>query len=333
MESISTVPVAAKTKLTFAYDWQGRRIEKKVYTWDAGTNACDTLATDTRFVYDSWNLIAEMDATNTVTRSYFWGQDLSGSLQGAGGVGGLVSVTTSGATAGTYLPAYDANGDVLGLVNSQGGTTATYEYGPFGEVVRASGVMAEANPFQFSTHYTDQETGLVYAKRRYYNPSTGRFVSRDPKGERRGVNLLAYCQNNSISECDPLGLGSWNITIKNPGGIALGGLIEPPVILASYTMDKKDGCCTSFTINRSATTSFLGWPFSNPHDTNPNLPVTPGNAYQPGRSDADQPGPALWPMTFHFQWAAICTAGPRAGHVLSTTSRDYTLWLNKGKFQ
>jgi RHS repeat-associated protein len=73
--------------------------------------------------------------------------------------------------------------------------------------------MAGLNPFQFSTHYTDQETGLVYAKRRYYNPSTGRFVSRDPKGEGAGMNLLAYCRNNPISKYDPFGL--WSKTVTN----------------------------------------------------------------------------------------------------------------------
>ena len=37
-----------------------------------------------------------------------------------------------------------------------------YEYGPFGEVIRATGPMAKANPFRFSTKYQDDETDLLY---------------------------------------------------------------------------------------------------------------------------------------------------------------------------
>ena len=46
-----------------------------------------------KFVYDGWNLMAELNATNNaVIRSFMWGLDLSGSPQGAGGVGGLLEV-------------------------------------------------------------------------------------------------------------------------------------------------------------------------------------------------------------------------------------------------
>ncbi|HRT58999.1 MAG TPA: RHS repeat-associated core domain-containing protein, partial [Candidatus Paceibacterota bacterium] len=58
-----------------------------------------------------------------------------------------------------------------------------YRYGPFGELIRATGPMAKANPFRFSTRYQDEETGLVYYGYRYYDPGTGRWVSRDPLGE------------------------------------------------------------------------------------------------------------------------------------------------------
>ncbi|MDB6150627.1 MAG: hypothetical protein JWQ44_2075 [Chthoniobacter sp.] len=68
--------------------------------------------------------------------------------------------------------------------------------------------MATANPFQFSTHYTDEQTGLVYAKQRYYLPTTGRWLSRDPIGERGSLNLYGYVSNNSINLFDPFGLAS-----------------------------------------------------------------------------------------------------------------------------
>ncbi len=56
--------------------------------------------------------------------------------------------------------------------------------GPFGELLRATGPMAKANPFRFSTKYQDDESDLLYYGLRYYNPSTGRWNSRDPLGDR-----------------------------------------------------------------------------------------------------------------------------------------------------
>lgn len=57
---------------------------------------------------------------------------------------------------------------------------AKYKYGPFGEVIRATGPVAKANPFRFSTKYQDDETDLLYYGYRYYNASTGRWITRDP---------------------------------------------------------------------------------------------------------------------------------------------------------
>jgi hypothetical protein len=42
-----------------------------------------------------------------------------------------------------------------------------YKYGPFGELIRASGPIAKLNPFRFSTKYEDDETDLVYYGSRY----------------------------------------------------------------------------------------------------------------------------------------------------------------------
>ncbi len=64
-----------------------------------------------------------------------------------------------------HFPAYDLNGNVMGLVNATNGNiSAKYEYGPFGEVFCSVGDMAKVNPFQFLTKYTDNETDLVYSR-------------------------------------------------------------------------------------------------------------------------------------------------------------------------
>jgi RHS repeat-associated protein len=209
MQSIASVPAAAKQKLTFGYSAEGRRIAKSLFGWNTQTQSY-ALASETLFVYDGWNLIAEMNSADMPIRTYLWGQDVSGSLQGAGGVGGLVAMATTGANAGSYLYAYDANGNILGLADAEANSAATYEYGPFGEVVRSSGPMAGLNPFQFSTKYTDAETGFDYYGYRYYNPSTGRWLSRDPKKERAGLNLYGFVKNDGINRLDKLGLSTYS---------------------------------------------------------------------------------------------------------------------------
>ncbi|MDD4406312.1 MAG: RHS repeat-associated core domain-containing protein [Parabacteroides sp.] len=199
------VSTSLTKRLAFEYDSQGRRIAKKVWNNTAGTG---TPATYLKYLYDGWNLIAELNgnsATNSLVRSYTWGLDASGSMQGAGGVGGLLMVNAG--TNGVHFPAYDLNGNVMGLVNATNGIiSAKYEYGPFGEVFCSVGDMAKVNPFQFSTKYTDTETDLVYYGYRYYSPALGRWLSRDPIEERGGLNLYAFVNNDPVNKWDKLGL-------------------------------------------------------------------------------------------------------------------------------
>ena len=151
--------------------------------------------------------MAEYDGNNALVRSYTWGLDLSGSMQGAGGVGGLLSLTVhSGSSAGTYFYCYDGNGNVAGLISAADGTLAAcYEYGPFHELIRATGPLAKENPFLAATKFYDWESDLYYYGYRYYNPSTGRWLSRDPIGEAGGFHLYAFCDNNAIRYIDAYG--------------------------------------------------------------------------------------------------------------------------------
>jgi RHS repeat-associated protein len=202
MEARPNVPAEARLRLEFAYDWAGRRIEKKVYAWNTGAGGYQ-LQSVARFVYDGWNLLAELDGAGAPVRSYVWGQDLSGSLADAGGVGGLLLVRQG---ADAYHVGYDGSGNATTLVNAAtGAISASYEYDPFGNTLKAVGDFAAANPFRFSTKYADAETGLVYYGFRYYQPQTGRWLSRDPLGEEGGVNLYGFVSNNPVSLVDPLG--------------------------------------------------------------------------------------------------------------------------------
>jgi RHS repeat-associated protein len=105
--------------------------------------------------------------------------DLSGSVQGAGGVGGLLSVADG--TAG-YYPTYDGNGNVSEYLASDGTVVAHYEYDPFGRQIASASGGSKVNDFdhRFSTKPMDTTTGLYYYGYRQLNPLTGRWVSRDP---------------------------------------------------------------------------------------------------------------------------------------------------------
>lgn len=205
-------PTSGDKKVFNTYDAQSRRVRRQVSTYSSGVWS---LTSDEKFVYDGWNVVAVLNAGNgdTLLRTYTWGKDLSGSVQGAGGVGGLLAVQDGAAI---YHYTYDANGNVSELLGSAGSVVAHYEYTPFGDAFVASGVYASINEYRFSTKPLDAVGGLYYYGFRYYNPSTGRWPNRDPIGERGGVNLCAMVANNLVSRIDPLGLQ----TIISPPGAA-----------------------------------------------------------------------------------------------------------------
>jgi RHS repeat-associated protein len=206
MKSLSTTPSASWFSLQFGYDYKSRRVSKVVSNWI--TSAWSLVSTN-RFAYDGWNPIARLDASQLL-QSYLWGSDLSGGMQGAGGVGGLLALVDN--TNGANFVAFDGNGNVKSLVRAGNGTvSANYEYGPFGEVIRATGPMARVNPFRWSTQNQDDETDLVMYPARPYSPSTGRWLSRDPIQEQGGLNLYGFVGNNPISRFDVLGLWWSNI--------------------------------------------------------------------------------------------------------------------------
>jgi len=240
MLPLTNDPAASKRRLTFGYDFEGRRMSKQVENWDTNTSSWGTVLSK-KYAYDGWNLLAELNGTNNVVIcDYMWGTDLSGTPQGAGGVGGLLEATFAGVSATNCYVAFDGNGNVGGLVDAADGTTvARYEYGPFGELLRSSGVLARTNPFQFSTKYEDGESDLLYYGFRYYNANTGRWLNSDPYGEAGGLNLMDFVADDPINVIDYLGL---KLTKDGGAQEILGGLAN-----LQAACDKGCGffhCCT-----------------------------------------------------------------------------------------
>jgi len=202
--SLSSTPSATRLKLDFEYDAKGRRIQKVASTWNGSSYVAQST---NRFLYDGWNLLAELNNVNALVRSYVWGLDLSGSEQGAGGVGGLLNVAYYGTQTTNGFAAFDGNGNVAALVNAaDGNAVANYEYDPFGQTIRATGLMARYNPFRFSTKYQEDESDFAYYGYRHLNPSTGRWLNRDPIGEQGGKNVYQLVKSNPVNLFDGLGL-------------------------------------------------------------------------------------------------------------------------------
>jgi RHS repeat-associated protein len=89
------------------------------------------------------------------------------------------------------------------------------QYDPFGNLTVDEYMNADEFPYRFSTKPQDLVTGLYYYGYRYYDPLTGRWPSRDPIGERGGVNLYGFVGNSAASYCDKN--GQYTLVNKNLG--------------------------------------------------------------------------------------------------------------------
>jgi YD repeat-containing protein len=103
------------TVVSNSYDYMSRRVAKTVN------------GSARQFLYDGWAMVQE--SAGAQTNSYVYGLDLSGSIQGAGTIGGLLSANLNGMQAFYF---FDANGNVSDLVASHGTNLAHYEFDPYG---------------------------------------------------------------------------------------------------------------------------------------------------------------------------------------------------------
>ena len=115
-----------------------------------------------------------------------------------------------------YYYEKDLQGNIVGIVNSEGTEIVKYEYvdawGSFNEsyLTDEGRVVASLNSFTYRGYYYDKESGLYYPINRYYDPVTGRFISPDDVGYLDfesffGTNRYAYCLDNPVMCVDPEG--------------------------------------------------------------------------------------------------------------------------------
>jgi RHS repeat-associated protein len=196
---LTNVTVTNAWKVEFAYDGLGRRRIERDYTWSA---KIWSKTNETRYLLDGYMVVQERDTNNAVQVTYTRGLDLSESLQGAGGIGGLLARTD--ANGSTFYHA-DGGGNITSLMDGNQNVVARYLYDPFGRLLGQWGAMAPVNRMGFSSMLTDPSGGVHFSYRDY-DTVLQRFRTRDPIGEAGGINLYGIVGNSLLNRTDPLGL-------------------------------------------------------------------------------------------------------------------------------
>ncbi len=158
------------TTASYTYDTSGRRSSKTVN------------GVVTNHIWDGDRIVYETKGNGNSKAVYYWGRD-------------IIAQRTNSVTE-YYL--YDEKNTIIGGVN----LTDTAKYSAFGE--RRTADPFVYNPFGYTGEYTDKESGLIYLRNRYYDPSLGRFITEDPAKD--GLNWYAYCENNPVMFVDRTGL-------------------------------------------------------------------------------------------------------------------------------
>ncbi len=165
--------------ITYKYNGDGLRTSKT------------TNGNTTNHIWDGSNIVIETDGAGTITNKYLRGINL---------IASDIDGTTN-----YYL--YNGHGDVVQLTQTNGTITKNYDYDAFG--IEKDIDQNDTNPFRYCGEYYDTETGTIYLRARYYNPSVGRFISEDSylgnNEDPLSLNLYTYCYNNPVNLFDPSG--------------------------------------------------------------------------------------------------------------------------------
>jgi RHS repeat-associated protein len=102
---------------------------------------------------------------------------------------------------------YDGFGTVRQLTNTAGAVTDTFEYDAFGNAITHTGTTP--NNYLYRGEQFDPDLGFYYLRARYYNPQTGRFMSRDPEDgnpvDPATLHKYLYADGDPVNGIDPLG--------------------------------------------------------------------------------------------------------------------------------
>ena len=172
---------------TYAYDPFGRRLSKERQDKLAWTS---TDPKRTHFVWDGSRLLQEYTYKGSYTYIYT-DQD---------SYEPLAQIFDNAKDGKQYLSYFhtDQIGIPKEMTDIHGNLLWYGEYTAWGRLKKDGRVYRNAHqPFRLQNQYFDEETGLHYNLKRYYEPEAGRFVNQDPIGLLGGDNLYWFAPNTS----------------------------------------------------------------------------------------------------------------------------------------
>jgi len=183
MSIVYTSGTYSGTHTEFTYDGLGRRV--KIVERSGTIVGSGTITNTKQFVWVPGRMAEERDASGTnVTKRFFaQGEQVAGA---------------------NYYYTRDHLGSVREMVNNSGTIVARYDYDPFGRKTYVQGTMS--SDFQYAGMYLHATSVLNLTFFRAYDANSAKWLSRDPSGERGGINLYAYVANNTVNLTDILGL-------------------------------------------------------------------------------------------------------------------------------
>lgn len=238
--NLTTETTAGKTTQYF-YDSDGYFVKAVMpdgsvveYTYDKVTKLRSTRVetkpdqtkSTIKFVWDTDRLVKETDENGVTLRLYTWGDDEK-----------LISVSIPGSNnqLNTFYYLKNVKGDVLGMTDSTGKKVVDYSYDAWGNVTSSKTLsgssianLDQQNPRLYAGYWYDRTLGDYFMKVRLYDPSLGRFLSKDPL--KSGIdavdyNPYVYCGNNPVSRIDPSGK-FWHIIIGAVIGAVVGATVD-----------------------------------------------------------------------------------------------------------
>ena len=209
------------TQVEFKYDALGRRIEK------------NSRGNTTKYYWDQLHLLGEEENSNQIEYIFYPNNFVP------------IARLENG---NSYFYHTDPIGTPREITDKRGDIVWTGDYETLG-LCDVSDESSIESHFRFQGQYFDKETGLHYNGFRYYDPETGRYITKDPISYlSEDFNLYRYCLNDPVNRTDALGLGTIAIgagvgTAVAPGigtlvGVAVGGLILIGICIFAQEVSK-----------------------------------------------------------------------------------------------